>query len=635
MKQKIKGKKKYKHQLENKLVLSSIIFWGGLIVALPFVYYPDAQDPVLVPQLFAASVFLLGYFLVSWVFTRDLVSSKIITSDILLFFAYAYILLMSISSFSAVNLKEGLFDISKTLLFVLVIIFSLKHLERNPNWIKLIPVLFLLSATFMLIIGYYQYFTLVLSSKEKFLPNGLAIIYSVEGLMAHKNLYASALFLTLPFVIWGIFLFKDFLRTVFIVVTASTLIMLVLLSTRAVWLGVLTAMFFIAAVLILKGNWFGISTKYRFYVFAAGLLLFSVVVIYVSKNQSTTDFSVVERFKSIFDPESSNNKYRINAWDATLEVWSDKPVLGVGPGNWKIIVPREFHKYNFTKEQLNWNRPHNDFLWVLSEKGILGFIAYIGLFVTAFIYLFRAIGKSEEFTHKVLGLLLGGGFLGYLTISSFDFPLERVYHQIILAVWFSVAIFLKGNTSNLYPFKKFQASVPLLILSSLLFIVIYSSSSARLEIIVKKTINAQLSRNWSLMYDLAKMIPVKFRNIDANSMPVYYYHGLANEKLKDYKTAQGFYLQALHDHPSKIEVMNNLGLIYFYQKDDAKAVAYFEMALKILPDYVAALFNLSTLYGNQGDYLKSLECLEKIPKDKWDDRFLEREEVLKKLIDSE
>ncbi len=97
--------------------------------------------------------------------------------------------------------------------------------------------------------------------------------------------------------------------------------------------------------------------------------IFSIVVIlavmfsasYVIIKKSGALDNLEYKVMSMFDKNSLDNRGRLNIWESTYELAVDNIIVGVGAGNWKIIIPK-FYPYNDTLEFQNWRRPHNDFL---------------------------------------------------------------------------------------------------------------------------------------------------------------------------------------------------------------------------------------------------------------------------------
>ena len=199
--------------------------------------------------------------------------------------------------------------------------------------------------------------------------------------MEHKNLYSSALFMLLPFLAWGFWKNRGRKRVLYGLTVAATFVMILLLSTRAVWVGTFFAGILIVSVLILKIKHFELPRRLHIYGIIGIFLVVSSGVVFVVGKGSTSGFSVGDRIRSIFDPEASNNKFRLNVWEASLEMWNDNPVIGVGAGNWKLAIPPYLKDFDFKIQEINWLRPHNDFLWVLTEKGIIGLVIYVSLFL--------------------------------------------------------------------------------------------------------------------------------------------------------------------------------------------------------------------------------------------------------------
>ena len=62
---------------------------------------------------------------------------------------------------------------------------------------------------------------------------------------------------------------------------------------------------------------------------------------------------------------------RLVLWEKSLEMFKKHPIIGVGAGNWQIYFPDATLKGLWRAEDLNYTfqRPHNDFLWVLCASG--------------------------------------------------------------------------------------------------------------------------------------------------------------------------------------------------------------------------------------------------------------------------
>lgn len=611
---------------------SIFLFFGFTIIILPLIYLKQTLDPVLMPQLFAAGLFIFLFWIYYHAFLRRNTFGSNSFKPVIIWLVIGYFLSIIVSSFLAINLKESLFDISKTLVFIGVIFLSMALLNESIHNLTTISFLFLISVSIALIIGFQQYVEDVFPDPNRLLDDGRPVIYLVDGLMAHKNLYASSLFMSLPLLIFGFFRSTKTIRFIYGLVTFLTFFMIFLLSTRAVWLGVIVAAGLIGILIVLFANQFGISSRIRKWILIsmAGLMVSGLIL--VVSIDSTDNYSPVERLKSIVSSKDVNNIYRLHVWEITMDIIKKNPFTGVGAGNWKLIAPNFYHNFNFTVNQLNWISPHNDLLWVWAEKGLLGFVFFIGVFAVVLYYLLTVIKRTSNSSHRLLALLLIGGFAGYLVISFFDFPLERIVHQVWLAIWIAISTLL---FFQLAPHKQigkvgFYWTISISVL--LIFPVIYGYSASKLEIYVEKARKAQFRNDWTGMLEMTKKIPTTFRNLDAEAMPVYYYQGLAYEKAGQFEVAKSNYLLALHDHPTKVQVLNNLGLMYFNLKQYEEAKHYFERALEILPDFFETLVNLSATYIILEDYDRSLEYLNKIPKKLWDDRFYKRAEYLEQKI---
>jgi tetratricopeptide (TPR) repeat protein len=222
-------------------------------------------------------------------------------------------------------------------------------------------------------------------------------------------------------------------------------------------------------------------------------------------------------------------------------------------------------------------------------------------------------------------LLLLSGFICYLTVSFFSFPLERINQQAYLAMLLAALVALYHQTNKN---KKPIANRKIILYPTLLILamsVVYGYAMLDLEFKVRKTRIAMGISDWQTMLREAQTIPTTFRTLDSEATPIKSYEAQAYSKLGQTIKARDAYIKSLEAHPTKINMMNNLGKTYCELGEYKKAKELFEKALFILPEYQESLINLSTTYYKLGEYEKTLETLQRIPVD-------ERDETVKRNI---
>ena len=89
---------------------------------------------------------------------------------------------------------------------------------------------------------------------------------------------------------------------------------------------------------------------------------------------------------------------RLAHWSAALQMWSQAPWLGVGPGNYATLYPAIIAQ---DTQLLRWPNPlghaHNIYLNILAENGLVGLASYSLFWVVAAGWLWR---KSRLLAHK-------------------------------------------------------------------------------------------------------------------------------------------------------------------------------------------------------------------------------------------
>ncbi|MCB0220056.1 MAG: O-antigen ligase family protein [Chrysiogenetes bacterium] len=111
---------------------------------------------------------------------------------------------------------------------------------------------------------------------------------------------------------------------------------------------------------------------------------------------------------------------RIGFWKAALSIWLDQPLLGVGLGTFE----HAFANHRPPGMPYLVEFAHNEWLQILSETGLVGFVLGGGAVVTFLSYSFH---PSHPIRDNYYRRLARGGALGLLFISVhglFDFPLH-------------------------------------------------------------------------------------------------------------------------------------------------------------------------------------------------------------------
>jgi len=89
------------------------------------------------------------------------------------------------------------------------------------------------------------------------------------------------------------------------------------------------------------------------------------------------------------------------------------------------------------------------------------------------------------------------------------------------------------------------------------------------------------------------------------------------EKAKHYQKngflhdARRLYQETLRVDPNYVEALNNLGVIFIYEKDYNRAQGNFEKAIRLNPAYVDPYYNLACLYAIKSEVRNGLDYLKK------------------------
>lgn len=611
-------------------------FFGSLFLALPFLVIPQALDRALMPRLLALSLILLptGLLLFRQRPSREELS---VLRQWLFPIIGTFLLVGLLTSFFALNHRESLFGITKTALFLLGTACSALLILRTPGWFDKLSRLAILSSVPALLIGAVQYVQRVVLSDQDFLSDGRVLEYAVTAVMAHKNIYSVFMALLLPFTVFGAYVFRGKWQVAASISSLLMLLMIVLLKTRSAWLGLGFGLFVACLLLIFHGKSFQIAARWRKSLLVALVLFVIALVPLLWIGRTAPEFSIPGRVYSIIDPKSPHNIHRFTAWRSSVEMIRDHPLVGVGPGNWRIKVPYYLGDKDVSISAVNWARPHNDFLWVFAEKGVAGFLLFLAIFWMGLRYLLRVIRAGPEKLHRqerLLALGLASGLTIYLTDSFFSFPHERIEIQVLLFVMLGASAALHHKMHTRENVRLSPAWFRGFTLLACGFGLLLAYQSIMMEVRIHRAVQAMYDENWPKMLSEAKASRTQFRSLDNNGYPSEYFIGLAHDGRKDHQAAITAYKEALGQSPKNVWVLDRLGAAYLNAGQLQEAEKHLLEVGDIIQGVPVIMRNLANIYYSRGQYQKALDALLTVNNWEEDADIANNVRILKKLIES-
>ncbi|MDL2227810.1 O-antigen ligase family protein [Bacteroidales bacterium OttesenSCG-928-K03] len=168
--------------------------------------------------------------------------------------------------------------------------------------------------------------------------------------------------------------------------------------TRAAWVSGLVAL----AIFIL----FKFRIKMRYIVITGSIclgLFFAFqdqILLYMSRNTQASSQDFVEHLKSATNISSdASNLERINRWQSALRMYKERPVFGWGPGTYQFV----YAPFQLSKDKTisstnagDKGNAHSEYLGPLSERGLLGIITTILMFLAIIVTANKIYWKSPH-----------------------------------------------------------------------------------------------------------------------------------------------------------------------------------------------------------------------------------------------
>ncbi len=218
----------------------------------------------------------------------------------------------------------------------------------------------------------------------------------IYGTFAHPNLFAY--YILLPIAL-SLFIFlsgnrKKINNILYFLFAIFFTIILSLTFTRGAWLSFLIIL---AVIGILR---------YRALLISAIIVLALAYLLIEPLNYRVNDL--------VANRSDSSIQWRINLWNDAKEYVKAQPLLGYGAGTASnLILDKRGEKFGSSD-------PHNDYLKIALENGLIGLLTYLAIIAGLFIKLIKTYFGAEQPKLKILILSIIGLLISFYTMSAAD-----------------------------------------------------------------------------------------------------------------------------------------------------------------------------------------------------------------------
>jgi tetratricopeptide (TPR) repeat protein len=298
--------------------------------------------------------------------------------------------------------------------------------------------------------------------------------------------------------------------------------------------------------------------------------------------------------------QRGGDRDRFYMWSRTILMMADRPLLGVGLGNWEFVFPL-YDEGRMIRPEHAPNRPHNDILWVGSETGIVGLLGYtlvLGTFVLLVIRIWR---RTESVGDQLTGICCCISVFAVVGAGQFSFPSERVPPSMLY--WFSFAVVgiyarnPSGSDRTLRP-ATLGKTLVVLSLPIILLCIGITVRNILFDYHYIKTVIAFVKKQHAIVVDKARLA-LQHGPFD-HQVFIMLGDGLLN--LQNYEEAIRVFERGLRYHPNFSNTYSNLGLVHDRMDENEEALRYYQKAVEIAPVHHVAYYNLGTLYQKLGQF---------------------------------
>ena len=500
---------------------------------------------------------------------------------------------MTISSVvngNEILLYEDLSLIINLFAFSFLIIILTNLIDIN-TFLKFITVVIVISGLLFSFIGILQLFGY----------NFLNLISSTRpgSTLGIRNFASEYLISVIPFAFISLIVSKSKrIKALVLLVIICVLSYLFLLRSRAAIFTLIICLIFFTIFLIIinRKNIYKINIKGFVFSLTFVLIISFLIGLIQPPNVDSERKNLQTTITSTFDSDYGPNIARIKYTKTSFEIFKENPLFGIGTGAWFGVYPK-YNGEDYTDENIFFTaniNPHNDYLEILSENGIVTLLIFL---ILIFYTLYKLIKLSFKNIHF---LAVATSFIGLLIVSLFSFPKNNTSAMILffLAIGLANSAYTTADTDN-----KGQLKINFKLLSLMLSFVIlvtipYNFLRYEYEKDYISAMKDKASNNYSAMNEKLENILEEIYPADPNRMPLSYYKGVGYYQTKKYEKALYNFQSALSLSPFIPNILSNKAAALYALNETEKAETLLLNIKRMFPNYIEPQINLLAIYSN-------------------------------------
>lgn len=318
--------------------------------------------------------------------------------------------------------------------------------------------------------------------------------------------------------------------------------------------------------------------------------------------------SLKQRLVSSFGAADTGARFRLLAWDSILTMIDREPLWGIGAGNFAAFYPRYRHgeEQSLFPQRRFVESPHSSYLLAAAEAGPLGLTAILAFAITA-LRLALAPRRGESLSGQVFRTATGIGLVATLIHTGVSFNLESP----VSAVYFWAFAGMLSNPEKAAgtvpglpcpkrPMRNGLAVLAVVLLSAAVF-----TDAKR----VMASVHAPAGSEFKRRHNLARA-EEEFKaaiQLWPESPNVCHLQARVMLEKGDLEACESLNRQALALWPFFGDALLDIGVVKWRQNELGEARKYIERSIEIDPEFTRGRIALGNLLASQQDYDAAIE----------------------------